>query len=107
MPSAKKLNSKGKAGPFSPVYELRKRQFADLPEAKLIRPLRALRASAADSFDTLQLALRLCNHDETAAPVQKARADFMFRRTLAAVGRKLADRGRGVELHNFAVRHLA
>lgn len=50
MASVKNLKSKGKAALSSPLgreynaeYALRKRQFADLPPAKAVRPLRAVR----------------------------------------------------------------
>lgn len=50
MASIKNLKSKDKAVLFDPfgceyisAYALRKRQFADLPPAKLVRPLRAIR----------------------------------------------------------------
>lgn len=50
MASIKNLKSKDKAVLFDPLgreyssaYALRKRQFADLPQAKALRPLRAVR----------------------------------------------------------------
>lgn len=50
MASIKNLKSKDKAVLFDPLgceyisaYALRKRQFADLPPAKLVRPLRTIR----------------------------------------------------------------
>lgn len=50
MASIKNLKSKGRAVLFGPLgreysaeYVLRKRQFADLPPATVIRPLRAVR----------------------------------------------------------------
>lgn len=50
MASIKNLKSKGKAVLFDPLgreysaeYALRKQQFADLPPAKGVRPLRAVR----------------------------------------------------------------
>lgn len=50
MASIKNLKSKGRAVMFDPLgreysaeYALRKRQFADLPPATVIRPLRAVR----------------------------------------------------------------
>lgn len=114
MASIKKLKSKGRANPFDPVwqavspdYELRKEQFASLPPAKLVKPLKALRVAAAGSFDRLRRALVVAKGDESKPFVADARADFTFHRTLVAVGRKLADRGDGVALHNFAVRHTA
>lgn len=106
MSSIKKLKSKGRARASTVDYEYRKRQFADLPAAKLLKPLKSLRKQAKESFVFLQDTLRLCGGDETAAPVQDARAGFNFDRVLLGVGRKLADRGQGVALHNFAVTHL-
>lgn len=50
MASIKQLKSKGKAIMFDPLrreyiyeYAYRKKQFADLPPAKIVRPLRAIR----------------------------------------------------------------
>lgn len=106
MSSVKKLKSRGRAAPESIDYAYRKRAFADLPAAKLIKPLKALRRQAGNSFEQLRLALRIAGGDETAAHVQEARAGLNFDRVLVGVARKLADRGRGVVLHNFAVTHL-
>lgn len=106
MSSIKQLKSKGRARPSTIDYEYRKRAFADLPAAKLIKPLKALRRQAGDSFDQLRLALRIAGGDETAAHVQEARAGLNFDRVLVSVARKLADRGRGEVLRNFAMTHL-
>lgn len=118
MASIKKLKSKGVAltsmydsdgheWAINWDYDFRKKQFASLPPAKLVKPLKALRVAAAGSFDLLRRALVVAKGDESSMIVSHARADFTFHRTLVAVGRKLADRGDGVTLHNFAVRHTA
>lgn len=114
MSSIKKLKSKGKAVLFDPMgreysveYAFRKRQFADTPPAKLVKPLKALRAVAAQSFDRLRHALVVAKGDESAPFVADARAGFIFDRTLVTVGRHLAAQGNGVALHNFAVRYIA
>lgn len=106
MSSVKKLKSRGRAASESIDYAYRKRAFADLPAAKLVKPLKALRRQAAESFDHLRLALRIAGGDESAAPVQEARAGLNFDRVLVGVATKLAARGQGVAVHNFAVTHL-
>lgn len=65
MASIKNLKSKGKAVLFDPLgreysseYVLRKRQFADLPPAKLAHPLRAVRGMYKQALEAWDRAVR-------------------------------------------------
>ena len=115
MSSVKKMKSKSR-GRFgvaessaedNPDYHLRRRAFADSPPSKMVRPLRALRRQAAESFEKLRLAHRVANGDESAEIVKNARADLNYWRVACTVARRLADRGDGTQVHNFTVRMLS
>ncbi len=106
MASIKNLKSKGRALPQEPGvnhdYALRKQQFADTPPAKIVRPLRVLRARYQQALALWERGVTAFNQGMGALsefPVVEARSYLTAQRR--------ADAGQGDLVRFWAARAAA
>lgn len=104
MASIKNLKSKGKAALSSPLgreynaeYALRKRQFAALPPAKVVRPLRSVRGVYERALAVWSREADAFNRGQGPLPAYPYRDEDRYRTALAA-----AAAGKGQLVHRCA-----